>query len=180
MNTSVKVTYPDNTVKEFDSLEEAALATGLSEQAIKIRCNKCRQGSSNKKDKITCMWINDTTFRSYQAKKSKIKGAGYEAEIVSKLKEIGYDDVKRSASEAKSLDNNKVDIYGDTPCCIQAKCTQTLPNYFTIREKCTDPRPLAIFWKKVADVNEISKGQVAVVDLDFFYELLKLYKEHEN
>jgi hypothetical protein len=159
-------------------LSIASEQSGLSEAAIKIRCNKSREGSENKKDKIHCKWVDDTTFRSYQAKKSKNKGSGWEGEIVKRLKEIGYDDVCRSAGQSRFFDNNKVDIYGDTPCCIQAKCTQNLPNYFKIREASTDERPLAIFWKKVGDINSISEGQLAVVDLDFFYELLKVYKQN--
>lgn len=74
MDTSVEITYKDGSVKQYSSLEEASNESGLSEAAIKIRCNKSRSGSSNKRDKICCKWLNDTTFRSYQAKKSKNKG----------------------------------------------------------------------------------------------------------
>ena len=175
LDTSVEITFKDGTIKIASSLEEAAQVSGLSEASIKIRCNKSREGSFNKKDKINCKWVNDTTFRSYQARKSKNKGNNWESEIVTHLKEIGYEDVCRAAGESKKLDNNKVDIYGSTECAIQAKHTQNLPNYFKIREACTDPRPLAIFWKKSADIGSISDGTVAVVDLDFFYELLKVY-----
>ena len=175
LDTSVEIIFKDGTVKITSSLKEASEISGLSEAAIKIRCNKSRNGSSNKKDKINCKWVNDTTFRSYQAKKSKNKGSGWEAEIVNHLKEIGYEDVCRAAAESRNLDNSKVDIAGSTECAIQAKHTQNLPNYFKIREACPDPRPLAIFWKKSADLGSISDGTVAVVDLDFFYELLKVY-----
>ena len=175
LDTSVEITFKDGTTKIAKSLEEASNISGLSQASIKIRCNKSRNGSNGKKDGITCKWINDTTFRSYQARKSKNKGSEFESEIVNRLKEIGYTDVCRSAGQSRFLDNNKVDIYGSTECAIQAKHTQTLPNYFKIRESCTDPRPLAIFWKKSADVGSISDGKVAVVDLDFFYELLKVY-----
>lgn len=74
LDTSVEITFKDGTVKITSSLKEASEISGLSEAAIKIRCNKSRNGSSNKKDKINCKWVNDTTFRSYQAKKSKNKG----------------------------------------------------------------------------------------------------------
>lgn len=175
LDTSVEITFKDGAIKIATSLEEASQISGLSESAIKIRCNKSRQGSSNKKDKINCKWVNDTTFRSFQSRKSRNKGSGWEAEIVNRLKEIGYEDVCRAAGESKSLDSNKIDIAGSTECAIQAKHTQNLPNYFKIREACTDQRPLAIFWKKSADIGSISDGAVAVVDLDFFYELLKVY-----
>lgn len=55
------------------------------------------------------MWINDTTFRSYQAKKSKNKGASWESEVVEMLNTIGYQTC-RAASESKRLDDSKVDI----------------------------------------------------------------------
>lgn len=172
---SVEITFKDGTIKTTSSLKEASKLSGLSESAIKIRCNKSRNGGSNKKDKINCKWVNDTTFRSYQSKKSRNKGFGWESEIVNRLKELGYVDVCRAAGESHNLDANKVDIYGSTECAIQAKHTQTLPNYFKIRKACSDPRPLAIFWKKTADEGSISDGKLAIVDLDFFYELLKVY-----
>ena len=74
LNTAVRITYKDGRIEEYTTLQEASEKYVLTESAIKIRCNKSRQGGSNKKDKITCMWIDDTTFRSYQAKKSKNKG----------------------------------------------------------------------------------------------------------
>ena len=175
LDTSVEITFKDGTSQIANSLQEAVEISGLSESSIKIRCNKSRSGSANKKDKIHCRWINDTTFRSYQAKKSRNKGAGFETEIVDKLKEIGYNDVCRAAGESKKLDNSKVDIYGPTECAIQAKHTQNLPNYFKIREACPDERPLVLMWKKTAEENSISKGKVAIVDWDFFFTLLSNY-----
>ncbi len=177
LDTSVRITYKSGEVKEFPTLEEASKITGLSTSAIKIRCNKSRQGGSNKKDGITCMWIDDHTFRHYQAKKSKNKGNSWETEIVENLNSIGYK-VCRSAGESKRLDNNKVDISsleGDLEIAIQAKYTQNLPNYFKLRESCTDPRPFCLLWKKVGDIGSISEGSVAIVPINFFYELLKTY-----
>ena len=156
-------------------MKEAAEISGLSESAIKIRCGKSRQGSASKKDKINCKWVNDTTFRSTQSRKSRSKGAAFETEIVEKLKSIGYDDVCRAASESRHLDNSKIDIYGSTECAFQAKHTQTLPNYYKIRETCPDSRPLVLLWKKSAEENSISKGKLAIVDWDFFFELLENY-----
>ena len=175
LDTSVEITFKNGDVKISSSLKEAAEISGLSEAAIKIRCGKSRQGSANKKDGIHCKWINDSTFRSTQARKSKNKGASFEAEIVEKLKSIGYEDVCRAAGESKKLDNSKVDISGSTECAIQAKHTQTLPNYYKIREACPDPRPLVLLWKKSAEENSISKGKLAIVDWDFFFTLLSNY-----
>lgn len=81
----------------------------------------------------------------------------------------------RAASESKKLDNNKIDISGSTECAFQAKHTQTLPNYYRIREACTDERPLVLLWKKSAEENSISKGKLAIVDWDFFFTLLENY-----
>ena len=181
LNTSVRITYKDGSIKEYPSLKEASIKSGLSEAAIKIRCNKSRQGSSNKKDKIHCMWIDDTTFRSFQSKKSRNKGSSFEMEIVNRLKEIGYSNVCRSASESKKLDNNKVDIAdtnGELEVAIQAKHYANFPNYFNIRSECTDPRDLVMIWKKSAEAGSISKGTLAVMDVNLFYKLLESY--HNN
>lgn len=180
LDTSVEIIYKDGYKEVYSSLIEASEASGLSESAIKIRCNKSIDGSANKKDKIHCRWMNESTYRSYAAKKSKHKGAGLESDIVKKLQEIGYEDVCRAASESKRLDNNKVDIAGNCPFAIQAKCTQNLPNYFTIREASTDPRPLALIWKKVADVNGISPGTLVLMPVEHFYNYLKLLNESNS
>lgn len=176
LDLSVEVTYPNGKKEVYVDLEQASEASGLSDAAIKIRCNKSRQGSANKKDKIHCRWISDTTFRSYQAKKSRNKGSAFEAEVVNKLKELGYD-VCRSAGESKKLDNAKVDIAGDCKFAIQCKNTQNLPNYFKIRENCPDPRPLALLWKKVGEVGSISDGTLALIPIEYFYELLTYYRK---
>jgi hypothetical protein len=177
LDTSVRVIHKDGSETVYASLKEASEKTGLSETAIKIRCNKSRQGSCNKKDHITCMWVNDTTFRSYQSKKSRNKGSAWETEVVNKLNSIGYNTC-RAAGESKSLDNNKVDIAdldGNLEIAIQCKNTQNLPNYFKLRESCTDPRPFCLLWKKVADVGSVSDGSVAIIPSDFLFELLNKY-----
>lgn len=175
MNTSCKAIFKNGTSKEFPSIEEASQATGLSIAAIKIRCNKPGTGG---KDKTTFVWLDEHTARSFRAKKSRNKGASLEAEIVNKLKEIGYSGVCRSAGESKKLDNNKVDI-ADTnhelEVAIQAKHYNKLPNYFDIRDTCTDPREFVLIWKKAAQAGENSRGTVAIIDVDFFYKLLQLY-----
>lgn len=181
MNTSVIVTLKDGSTTVYPSLEEASIGSGLSESAIKIRCNKSRDGSCSKKDKIHCKWVDDTTFRSYQAKKSKHKGSSLESDVVKTLKEVGYAGACRAAAESKCLDNNKVDI-ADTlhelPIAIQCKATQNLPNYFKIREASTDPRDLVLIWKKQAEENSISLGTLAIVPYDHYFKLLKLCKQN--
>jgi len=126
-------------------------------------------------------WLDDHTARHYRAKKSKSKGRDWEYEIVKRLKEIGYENVCTSAGESKKLDANKVDIAdpsGELEVAIQAKHLGVFPNFFKIRSECTDPRDFALLWKKSAEGGTISAGQVAIIDVDFFYKLLKCY--HEN
>ena len=74
-------------------------------------------------------------------------------------------------------DNNKVDIAGNCPFAIQCKNTQNLPNYFTIRENCSDKRPLALLWKKVGEVGSVSEGTLAIIPIEYFYKLLENYKK---
>lgn len=179
LNTAVQATFKDGTIKEYSSIEDASTDTGISVSAIKIRCNKPGTGG---KDKTTFIWLDDYTARYYRSKKSRNKGRDFEYEIVDKLKSIGYSNVCRSAGESKSLDNNKVDIAdpsGELNVAIQAKCCNNFPNYFNIKEECTDPREFVLLWKKAPKAGEASKGTVAVIDSEFFYRLLKLYKSNE-
>lgn len=178
LNTSCKATFKNGTSKEFSSIEEASKETGLSAASIKIRCNKPGTGG---KDKTTFEWLDSKTAAHYRAKKSKNKGKDLEYEIVEKLKEIGYTGVCRSAGESKKLDNNKVDIAdtnGELEVAIQAKHYANFPNYFNIRSECTDPRNLVMIWKKSAEAGSISKGTLAVMDVNLFYKLLENY--HNN
>jgi len=126
-------------------------------------------------------WLDDHTARHYRAKKSKNRGKDLEYDVVERLKEIGYDGVCRSAGESRTLDNAKVDI-ADTnhelEVAIQCKNYQNFPNYFNIKDECSDPRDFVMIWKKSVEAGSVSRGTVAVIDVDFFYKLLKCY--HEN
>lgn len=177
LDTSVRITDKNGISKEYKSIEEASKNTGLTVASIKIRCNSGTIG----KDKHKCEWLNEYTKRHFQAKRSKNKGSGWESEIISNLKKIGYQECVRSAGESKWADKNKIDIIDKAnklPINIQAKNTQNLPNYFDIRDACTDKtKPMAIFWKKAAANGHTSPGSVAVIDLNFFYELLSCYKQ---
>ena len=175
MDTSVEITYSDGSINQYSSLEEASKESNLSEAAIKIRCNKSRQGSANKKDKIRCKWINDTTFRSYQAKKSKNKGSKYELEIINELSELGYKGLVSSRSQNRNLDNAKIDIAeteDKLPFYCQCKATANTPNIEDISESCPyKDRPLIIFWKKQRE-GSISKDYV-LMPKELLYKLLK-------
>ncbi len=173
LNTACRATFKNGTTQEFNSIEEASEATNVSIAAIKIRCNK--PGATGK-DKITFEWLDDFTKRHYQAKKSKNKGSAFETEVIKHLKEIGYSGCVRAAGESKKADNNKIDIV-DTlhklPVNIQCKNTQNLPNYFTIRDACSDKtKPFCMAWKKAAEGGQASLGTVFIIPDTLFYELL--------
>ena len=173
MNTSCKATFKDGTIKEFASIEEASESTGISIASIKIRCNKPGSGG---KDKTLFEWLDPFTKKHYQAKKSKNKGSAFKTEVINHLKAIGYTGCVRAAGESKKADNNKIDIV-DTerklPVNIQCKNTQNLPNYFTIRDACTDKsKPFCLAWKKAAEGGSNSPGTVMIIPIDLFYEFL--------
>jgi hypothetical protein len=175
LDTSVIITYKDGSVETYASLEEASAKSGLSESAIKIRCNKSRDGSTNKKDKINCKWVSDTTFRSYQAKKSKSKGNKFELDIIKELTELGYKGLMSSRSQNRNLDNSKIDIaetIDKLPFYIQCKATLNTPNIETISNECPlKDKPLIIFWRK-QKVNSISSDYV-ILPKEVLYNLLK-------
>ena len=75
-----------------------------------------------------------------RGKRNKRKGNRFELEVVKRLKDLGYE-VATSRSRSKSTDDNKIDIFdlkGNLPVNIQTKYQQATPNYFTIRDECTD------------------------------------------
>lgn len=173
LNTAVKITFKGGQTVIYNSIEEAEQMTNLSAQAIKIRANKGTTG----KDGTLCEWIDPSTKRHYQAKRSKQKGSQLELDIVHKLNELGYNTCS-SRAQNKALDASKVDIYdidGNLPILIQAKCTQTLPSYFKIKEECPiKSLPFTIIWKKQDKEGGNSPGTVAIIPVDVLWDYLKL------
>lgn len=174
-NTSVTATFKDGSTQTFETIEEAASITGLEVNSIKARANKPGSGSKSK-DGITFIWADPAVRRSKTASKSKRKGNNFELEIVHKLREIGYEGCVSSRSQDKMADANKIDIVdmnGELPVNIQSKYTQNLPNYFDIRDTCTDKsKPFCMIWKKAGKDGEDSRGTVAIIPVDYFYQLL--------
>jgi hypothetical protein len=148
----------------------------LPVNSIKSRANKPGSGSKSK-DGITFIWANESVRRSKQASKSKKKGNSYELEVIHKLREIGYKGCVSTRSQNKLLDADKIDITdldNELPVNIQCKYTQNLPNYFDIREACSDKdKPFCLCWKKAGKDGESSVGQVAIVPIEYFYKLLE-------
>ena len=160
MNLSVEVTFKDGHKKVFDSPTSAAEGTGLTEASIKARCSRKGAGSKSK-DGITCMWADEHTRKSKQAKRSKSKGNGFELEIINDLKAIGYTGCVSSRSQNKMADADKtdiVDLNGELPV--------------NIRDACSDKsKPFVVIWKKAGDEGN-SPGAVAMIPLSYFYQLI--------
>ena len=174
-NTSVTATFKDGSTQTFETIEEAASITGLEINSIKARANKPGSGSKSK-DRITFIWADPAVRRSKTASKSKRKGNNFELEIVHKLREIGYEGCVSSRSQNKTLDADKVDICDmndELPVNIQSKYTQNMPNYFDIRDACSDKvKPFCMIWKKAGKDGSPSRGTVAVIPVEYFYQLI--------
>ena len=172
-NTAVVATDKNGTKTEYESLEAAAKATGLSERTIKSRA--VNPGKSGK-DKITFEWVDPTTKRAFKAKQSKSKGNAWELQIVNDLKEIGYEGVCSARSQNKRLDNAKVDIADmndELPVYIQAKNLANMPNYYKIEEECPlKDKPFVIAYKKAYNDGSRSPEPIAMVPLSYFYKLI--------
>lgn len=182
-NTSVTATYKNGTTEVFETIELASEKIGLEINSIKARANKPGSGAKSK-DGITFEWADPAVRRSKQAKKSKQKGSQYELEIIHKLRDIGYEGCVSSRSQNKLADANKIDIVdmnNELPVNIQAKFTQNTPSYFDIMEACSDKsKPFCVCWKKAGKNGESAKGQVAMIPINFFYELLEMYGKINN
>lgn len=109
------------------------------------------------------------------------KGNSYELKIIKELINLGYDGLKSSRSESKSLDNDKIDIAQDRdaenelPFWVQCKITKTTPNFEQIIKDCPrKQKPMAIFWNKQInkEVNMATAGEYVVIEKSYFYSLL--------
>jgi hypothetical protein len=118
-----------------------------------------------------------------RARNNKRKGNNLELEIIKKLKEIGYDGCVSSRSQNKLADANKIDIVdtkNELNVNIQSKYTQNTPDYFGIRDACTEKdKPFTVIWKKTGKDGKRSPGTIAMIPVEFFYELLKNQKAEE-
>ena len=113
---------------------------------------------------------------------SKNKGNRYELKIIKELTELGYDGLKSSRSESKSLDNYKIDIAQDRDAqnelrfYVQCKIIKNTPNVQEIIEACPRKnKPLVVVWNKQInkEVNMASAGEFVMLEKSFFYELIK-------
>lgn len=183
LNESVQATFRDGTVHVYETVAEAAEGTGLSENSVKARCNKPGSGSKSK-DGITFMWADEHTRKAKQAKRSKAKGNNFELEVATKLKDIGYAGVVSARSQDKRADANKIDLVdmnGELPVNVQCKYMANTPNYFTIRDACTDKdKPFAIVWKKATNDGSNSPGTVVIIDSEYFYHLLEVERQYNK
>lgn len=170
----VEIIYKDSIPVEYKNVRKASEITGISEKAIRNRCNSSRQGKLGK-DGYLCRWVNDSTFRKYSAKRSRKKGNSYELTIIKELTDLGFDGLVSSRSQSKNLDNAKIDIC-DTEnkldFYVQCKYTQSQPNIAQInKEVGLRDKPLAIFWKKVN--GSTNKEEFVCIPKNYFYKLIK-------
>lgn len=173
LNTAVKITDKGGNTYIYDSIEKAAEMTQMSIQTLKIRANK----NGVPKDGIKVEWMDPSTKKSYQAKRSKQKGSKLELDVIHKLNEIGYNTVS-SRSNSKNLDNMKIDVddlEGNLPCYLQMKATQTTPSYFKIREECPlKDKDFVIIWKRQDKNGGQSPGTIFMAPIEMLYDYLKL------
>ena len=178
LNTGVKITDKGGNTYVYDTIEKASEMTQMSIQTLKIRANK----SSTPKDGIKVEWLDPSTKKSYQAKRSKQKGSKLELDVIHKLNELGYNTVS-SRSNSKNLDNAKVDVDdldGRLPLYIQCKATQTTPSYFKIEEECPlKDKPFCVVWKKQDKEGGQSPGTLAMIPIDVLWDYLTLKLKYE-
>lgn len=166
--SSITVTFPNGDIQIYNSVIEASEATGYAVGSITTHCSK----RSKAKNGYLFRW---TDQKKKLGKQNKRKGNKFELDVVHKLNEIGYNTVT-SRSESKRTDDNKIDIYdldGTLPINLQTKYTSNTPNYFSIRSQCSNTtKPFGIIWKKSV-TGENSPGTVAIIPVEFFYQLIK-------
>lgn len=109
-----------------------------------------------------------------RGKNNKRKGNKFELEVIHELKEIGYTDCVSSRSKDKTADANKIDIVSEQlPVNIQCKYTSNTPNYFGIRDACTDKsKPFTVIWKKTGEDGHKSPGTIAMIPFEYFLDLI--------
>lgn len=142
-----------------------------------------------KKKEEPTLWVEEKEVVVVQEKPKKKrsgsyarnKGNSYELKIIKELTNLGYDGLKSSRSESKSLDNDKIDIAQDRdvqnelPFWVQCKCTKTTPNFEQIIKDCPrKQKPMAIFWNKQInkEVNMATAGEYVVISKQYFYSLI--------
>lgn len=113
---------------------------------------------------------------------SRRKGNAYELKIIRELTELGYDELKSSRSESRSLDNDKIDVAqlstaeNEMPFYVQCKATKNTPSISKIIQECPrKDKPLVIVWNKQInkEVNMASDGEYVMMTKEYFYELVK-------
>nr|DAF63762.1 MAG TPA: HJC-DNA COMPLEX, HYDROLASE DNA COMPLEX [Podoviridae sp. ctz6O13] len=166
LNTCVRIIGTDGSETMYADIEEAVKATGLTKRQLEMRAIK----ESSMKG-VTVKWCDPSTKRSYIGRKARRKGNSWELEIINNLKKVGYAGCVSARSESKRIDDAKVDIVdieGKLPCHIQAKATRNMPNYHKIAGECTMKDKPFVIACKLTD-----RSPIAVLPLDYFYELIK-------
>lgn len=118
-------------------------------------------------------------------KNNRKRGNAYEVLIAQELRDLGFPNIKTSRSESKSMDDRKIDLVDlDNKLFFypQLKATIKTPDYFGIEKSCPlKDKPFVIFWKKIKPTDSTfrSEGEIVMLPKDFFYKLIKNYKNDE-
>ena len=102
--------------------------------------------SEGKKTKLDAS--KNVSTNRHRGRYARTKGHRYEQQIVNELKELGFDGCRTSRFASKMKDDQKIDVVdleNKLPVEIQLKKTQSIPNYFKIREESgADPKKFCI------------------------------------
>lgn len=179
-DTSCKVTFPDGHTQEFETIEQAAEATSVSLVALKKRC---KYPGKETKDGILCEYLNPAMFRKVRNKANRSKGCSFERDIINRLKEEGFEECVSSRQYSRAMDKAKIDVCdpsGKLPVYIQAKYTTSTPQYTKIKNACPfDDKPFVTIWKQATKDGSNSPGTIAMLDYEFFIQLLKSFVKND-
>jgi len=105
---------------------------------------------------------------------SRAVGNAYERQIRLELIALGWDQCLTSRYASKALDDQLVDLTGTPPFSFQIKRWKSAPSYHEIlRAMPQDNNYNVIIHKRP------NKGEVAVMDKDSFYEIIKMLKTNQ-
>lgn len=137
--------------------------------------------AGKKKEKKSEPEVKEKKKRNIKA--NKRRGNQYEQKIAKELRELGFEGCVTSRSESKAMDDQKVDIIdknSELPIWIQLKKTLKYPNYLAIEADCPlKDKPFVLFWdvQRATESTFRSEGELVIMRKEYFYELLKLWKQ---
>lgn len=139
----------------------------------------CKFPDKEFKDKFKCEYLNPRMLLKVRNKANRSKGNQFERDLINRLKEEGFEGCVSSRQYSREMDKNKIDVCdptGKLPVYIQAKYKTSAPSHIDISNECPfKDKPFVTIWKKSTKDGTKSPGTIAMMDIDFFIELLKTY-----